>query len=67
LPLISALELKLKCKAVPSNFAFYFNLCRYMKDNLHLPVTCIDDSERTLAKLNGVTDPEKKRKAGWCN
>jgi len=33
------------------------------KDNLHLPVTCIDDSERTLAKLKGVTDPEKKRKA----
>ena len=25
-------------------------------------MTCIDDSERLLGKLKGVTDPEKKRK-----
>ena len=35
---------------------------RMFKDHLHLPVTCIDDSERLLGKLRGVTDPEKKRK-----
>ena len=33
------------------------------KEHLHLPVTCVDASERTLAKLKGVTDPEAKRKA----
>ncbi|KAK3249778.1 hypothetical protein CYMTET_40808 [Cymbomonas tetramitiformis] len=32
------------------------------KEKLHLPVTCVDASERTLAKLKGVSDPEKKRK-----
>eukprot|EP00982_Pelagococcus_subviridis_P009190 30907-Pelagococcus_subviridis.AAC.11 len=32
------------------------------REHLHLPVTCIDDSERLLGKLKGVTDPEKKRK-----
>jgi len=35
---------------------------KMFKDHLHLPVTCIDDSARLLAKLKGVTDPEKKRK-----
>jgi GMP synthase (glutamine-hydrolysing) len=29
---------------------------------LHLPVTCMDASERFLSKLSGVADPEKKRK-----
>lgn len=29
---------------------------------LHLPVTCLDHSERFMAKLAGVSDPEKKRK-----
>lgn len=32
------------------------------KEHLHLPVTIIDASERTLSKLRGVTDPEAKRK-----
>ena len=32
------------------------------KDNLHLPVTCVDASEETLGKLQGVSDPEAKRK-----
>ena len=35
---------------------------KMFKDHLHLPVTKIDDSVRLLAKLKGVTDPEKKRK-----
>jgi GMP synthase (glutamine-hydrolysing) len=30
--------------------------------DLHLPVICLDHSERFLAKLTGVSDPEKKRK-----
>ncbi len=29
---------------------------------LHLPVTCLDHTERYLEKLEGVSDPEKKRK-----
>ena len=33
------------------------------KEHLHLPVTVIDASERTLARLKGLTDPEAKRKA----
>ncbi len=32
-------------------------------EHLHLPVTIIDASQRTLDKLRGVTDPEAKRKA----
>ena len=35
---------------------------KMFKDKLHLPVTCVDASERFLTKLQGVTDPEKKRK-----
>lgn len=31
-------------------------------NNLHLPVRCIDASDRFLGKLKGVSDPEKKRK-----
>jgi GMP synthase (glutamine-hydrolysing) len=30
--------------------------------DLHLPVTCLDHSERFLKKLEGVSDPEQKRK-----
>jgi GMP synthase (glutamine-hydrolysing) len=30
--------------------------------HLHLPVTKVDHSEMMLARLAGVTDPEKKRK-----
>lgn len=33
------------------------------KEQLHLPVTRVDDSERMLARLAGLTDPEAKRKA----
>eukprot|EP00959_Pyramimonas_sp_CCMP1952_P139569 2920922-Pyramimonas_sp.AAC.1 len=32
------------------------------KDNLALPVTVVDAVDRTLTKLDGVTDPEAKRK-----
>jgi GMP synthase (glutamine-hydrolysing) len=31
-------------------------------DHLHLPVECIDASKRFLEKLEGVSDPERKRK-----
>jgi GMP synthase (glutamine-hydrolysing) len=34
-----------------------------MREDLHLNVVAVDASERFLAKLAGVTDPEKKRKA----
>ncbi|KAK1266411.1 hypothetical protein QJS04_geneDACA000412 [Acorus gramineus] len=32
------------------------------ESDLHLPVTCVDASDRFLSKLKGVTDPERKRK-----
>lgn len=31
-------------------------------EHLHLPVTLVDDSEKMLAKLKGISDPEAKRK-----
>jgi len=34
-----------------------------MREELHLNVVAVDSSERFLAKLAGVTDPETKRKA----
>ncbi len=36
---------------------------RTMREELHLKVVAVDASERFLARLAGVTDPEKKRKA----
>eukprot|EP00850_Spirogloea_muscicola_P003507 SM000014S00295 [mRNA] locus=s14:574258:577336:+ [translate_table: standard] len=36
-------------------------MATFTKD-LHLPVTCIDASEQFLSKLQGITDPEQKRK-----
>jgi GMP synthase (glutamine-hydrolysing) len=30
--------------------------------NLHLPVVCLDHSEKFLKKLEGISDPEQKRK-----
>ena len=35
---------------------------KMFKDALHLPVECVDASFRFLSKLDGVSDPEKKRK-----
>ncbi len=35
---------------------------KMFSEKLHLPVTCVDASDRFLTKLAGVTDPEKKRK-----
>eukprot|EP00239_Pterosperma_sp_CCMP1384_P007902 CAMPEP_0197855566 /NCGR_PEP_ID=MMETSP1438-20131217/26874_1 /TAXON_ID=1461541 /ORGANISM="Pterosperma sp., Strain CCMP1384" /LENGTH=553 /DNA_ID=CAMNT_0043470729 /DNA_START=43 /DNA_END=1701 /DNA_ORIENTATION=- len=35
---------------------------RMFSESLHLPVTMVDASERTLGKLKGITDPERKRK-----
>lgn len=32
------------------------------KEELHLPVTCIDATHEFLSKLKGVVDPEAKRK-----
>ncbi len=35
---------------------------KMFSEKLHLPVTCVDASERFLTKLAGVADPERKRK-----
>jgi GMP synthase (glutamine-hydrolysing) len=35
---------------------------KMFQEKLHLPVQCVDASERFLSKLAGVSDPEKKRK-----
>ncbi|EEH52370.1 uncharacterized protein MICPUCDRAFT_29652 [Micromonas pusilla CCMP1545] len=56
---------RLHCCFVDNGLLRYKEQERVMtmfKEHLHLPVTCIDDSERLLGKLKGVTDPEKKRK-----
>lgn len=57
---------RLHCVFVDNGLLRYKEAERVMetfKEHLHLPVTKIDDSKRMLAKLNGVSDPEKKRKA----
>lgn len=33
-----------------------------LRSHFHMNIICVDASERFLKKLNGVTDPEKKRK-----
>jgi GMP synthase (glutamine-hydrolysing) len=35
---------------------------KMFKDDLHLPVNCVEDGSKFLAKLKGVQDPEEKRK-----
>lgn len=56
---------RLHCVFVDNGLLRYNEQERVMKtfnEELHLPVTCVDASERFLSKLKGVTDPEKKRK-----
>ena len=37
-------------------------MCFSSKDGLNVNINSYDESENFLRKLNGVTDPEKKRK-----
>mmetsp|Transcript_28698 Transcript_28698/g.39651 ORF Transcript_28698/g.39651 Transcript_28698/m.39651 type:complete len:551 (+) Transcript_28698:86-1738(+) len=56
---------RLHCCFVDNGLLRYKEQERVMQmfaDNLHLPVTVVDASERTLGKLKGEKDPEKKRK-----
>lgn len=56
---------RLHCVFVDNGLLRYKEQERVMKtfeDYLHLPVKVVDASERTLSKLKGVTEPEKKRK-----
>jgi GMP synthase (glutamine-hydrolysing) len=56
---------RLHCVFVDHGLLRYKEQERVMKlfaDKLHLPVTCVDASERFLSKLAGVSDPEQKRK-----
>lgn len=56
---------RLHCVFVDNGLLRFEEQARVMqmfKDKLHLPVTCVDASERFLSKLSGVADPEKKRK-----
>ncbi len=56
---------RLHCFFVDHGLNRYRERERVMKmfeENLHLKVTCIDAADRFLAKLKGVSDPEKKRK-----
>lgn len=60
-----ALGERLHCVFVDNGLLRYKERERVMatfKSDLHLPVTCIDATERFLNKLKGVTDPERKRK-----
>lgn len=57
---------RLHCVFVDNGLLRYNEAERVMatfNENLHLPVTKIDDAERMLARLQGLTDPEAKRKA----
>jgi GMP synthase (glutamine-hydrolysing) len=56
---------RLHCVFVDHGLLRFEEQKRVMKmfaDKLHLPVTCIDASDRFLGKLAGVSDPEQKRK-----
>jgi GMP synthase (glutamine-hydrolysing) len=56
---------RLHCVFVDHGMLRYEEQARVMKmfnETLHLPVKCMDESERFLSKLAGVVDPEKKRK-----
>jgi len=59
-----ALGDRLHCVFVDTGLLRYQEAERCMamfKQELQLPVTCIDASENVLRQLTGVTDPEKKR------
>ncbi|KAK1284072.1 hypothetical protein QJS10_CPB21g00444 [Acorus calamus] len=56
---------RLHCIFVDNGLLRYKERERVMstfESDLHLPVTCVDASDRFLSKLKGVTDPERKRK-----
>jgi GMP synthase (glutamine-hydrolysing) len=56
---------KLHCVFVDHGLLRYQERERVMalfRDQLHLPVRCVDASARFLQALQGVTDPEQKRK-----
>lgn len=56
---------RLHCVFVDNGLLRYEEGPRVMKmfkENLHLPVVCVDARERFLTKLAGVSDPERKRK-----
>jgi GMP synthase (glutamine-hydrolysing) len=57
---------RLHCVFVDNGLLRYQEAQRVMdtfNEHLHLPVTKIDDAERMLGRLAGLTDPEAKRKA----
>ena len=57
---------RLHCVFVDNGLLRYKEQERVMdtfNQHLHLPVACIDASEKMLAKLKGLDDPEDKRKA----
>ena len=56
---------RLHCVFVDHGLLRYDEQNRVMamfREKLHLPVTCVDASDRFLSKLAGVSDPETKRK-----
>uniref|UniRef100_A0A1D1YQY3 GMP synthase [glutamine-hydrolyzing] n=1 Tax=Anthurium amnicola TaxID=1678845 RepID=A0A1D1YQY3_9ARAE len=56
---------RLHCVFVDNGLLRYKERDRVMstfESDLHLPVTCVDATERFLSKLKGVKDPECKRK-----
>ncbi|HTL12373.1 MAG TPA: glutamine-hydrolyzing GMP synthase, partial [Bdellovibrionota bacterium] len=60
-----ALGDRLHCVFVDHGLLRFQERDRVMKmfqERLHLPVECVDASDRFLSKLAGVEDPEKKRK-----